>query len=138
MGTLKRFLPALVLLAAALAYGIYLWNADHFGLGYWLQVHTGTVNEPGPYYGFFSGFGSDITEVTLLGGFIVLGRKANCHTTHCWRIGRFHLAGGQYLVCGKHHRAVTCAPSKLTVDVLREEHEKHLDALRCDHDHPGT
>ena len=35
--------------------------------GHWLQVHTGTVNEPGPYYGFWSGFGSDLGEFGILG-----------------------------------------------------------------------
>jgi hypothetical protein len=30
-------------------------------------VHTGTINESGPYYGFWSGFGSDIEEFGILG-----------------------------------------------------------------------
>jgi hypothetical protein len=34
---------------------------------HWLAVHTGTVNEPGPYYGFWSGFGSDIAEFGIIG-----------------------------------------------------------------------
>ena len=36
-------------------------------VGYWLQMHTGTINESGPYYGFWSGFGSDIEEFGILG-----------------------------------------------------------------------
>jgi hypothetical protein len=49
-----------LLLGAALASVFWVLNArpvDH-----WLAVHTGTVNEPGPYYGFWSGFGSNLTE----------------------------------------------------------------------------
>ena len=34
---------------------------------YWLQVHTGAINESGLYYGFWSGFGSDIEEFSILG-----------------------------------------------------------------------
>lgn len=127
---------ALIVVVLLLAWGIFEWNTTHFGLGYWLQVHTGTVNEPGPYYGFFSGFGSDITEITLLGGIIVIGRRFNCHTTRCWRIGRHHVAGGQYLICGRHFRAVTCAPKKVTVEHLQEVHKAHIETLGCHHETP--
>src|SRR5664280_148148 len=33
---------------------------------HWAAVHTGTLNESGPYYGFWSGFGSDLGEATLI------------------------------------------------------------------------
>jgi len=56
-------------------------------LQHWLAVHTGTVNEPGPYYGFFSGFGSDLGELTLLGGLLAIYKRHNCHTRWCWRFG---------------------------------------------------
>jgi hypothetical protein len=46
-----------VLLAAAVASVLWVLNAGP--VDHWLAVHTGTVNEPGPYYGFWSGFGSD-------------------------------------------------------------------------------
>ena len=46
-------------------------------LWYWIEVHTGTVNESGPYYGFWSGFGSDIAEVALIGGLIHMARARN-------------------------------------------------------------
>ena len=52
-------------LAVAAVAGLIIW-LQHAGLfGHWLQVHTGTVNEPGPYYGFWSGFGSDIAEFSI-------------------------------------------------------------------------
>ena len=36
-------------------------------VGSWLQFHTGIVNESGHYYAFWSGFGSDIAEFSILG-----------------------------------------------------------------------
>jgi hypothetical protein len=61
-----------------------LWVLDAPQFGHWLQVHTGTVNEPGPYYGFWSGFGSDLEEFGILGaiatGIYQLVKKYNCHT----------------------------------------------------------
>lgn len=125
----------------ALAYGIFLWNTTHFHLGYWAQVHTGTVDEPGPYYGFFSGFGSDLGEVVLIGGVatVVAGmwHKFNCHNEKCWRIGLHHVAGGQYVVCRKHHNEITRHESrKLSTEFLRLAHQDHLDALGCQHETP--
>jgi hypothetical protein len=70
---------------------------------HWLAVHTGTVNEPGPYYGFWSGFGSDIGEVALLGAIFAGWHRVNCHVRGCWRIGRQHVEGTTYVVCRKHH-----------------------------------
>jgi hypothetical protein len=73
----------------------------------WLEVHTGTVNEAGPYYGFWSGFGSDLAEFGILGALATavyhLVRKWNCHEPGCWRIGRHSAAGGQFMLCYKHH-----------------------------------
>lgn len=139
MDTVRRLLWVVLGLAlAALAWGIYLWNTTHFHLGYWAQVHTGTVNEPGPYYGFFSGFGSDLGEVVLIGGVvtIVLGawHKLNCHNEKCYRIGIHHVAGGQYVVCRKHHNQITgTLHRKLSTEFLRLAHQEHQDRLGCDH-----
>lgn len=75
-----------------------LWPFLH-----WLAVHTGTLIETGPYYGFFSGFGSDIGEVAIIGGMITFARHHNCHQPRCWRIGRHRIEGTDYVVCRKHH-----------------------------------
>lgn len=49
---------------------------------HWLAVHTGTVNESGPYYGFWSGFGSDIGEYVIAGsifaGMLHMVTRTNC------------------------------------------------------------
>jgi hypothetical protein len=71
-------------------------------IAHWLWIHTGTGNEPGSYYGFWSGFGSDIGEVTIIAGMLTVYRKHNCEVSGCWRLGRHDTAGG-HTVCRKHH-----------------------------------
>jgi hypothetical protein len=70
---------------------------------HWLAVHTGTVNEAGPYYGFWSGFGSDLGEVALVGAVLGGYKKHNCHQPRCWRIGRHVVDGTPW--CNRHHQA---------------------------------
>jgi len=70
---------------------------------HWLAVHTGTVDEAGPYYGFWSGFGSDLGEVTLLAAVLGLWHRHNCHDKGCWRIGRHVVDGTPW--CNRHHQA---------------------------------
>lgn len=82
---------------------------------HWAAIHTGTLNESGPYYGFWSGFGSDLGEATLIAtvatGAIAGYRKINCHTKGCWRIGHHELVvkhsdtdpGTVYKVCRHCH-----------------------------------
>ena len=61
----RRVVTAGLTCAAVVTIVIWLMHARQ--VGYWLQLHTGTINEPGPYYGFWSGFGSDIEEFGILG-----------------------------------------------------------------------
>lgn len=55
---------------------------------------TGT----GRWYNFWSGSGSDIGQLALLGA---LFRYLNCHEPGCWRLGH-HVHGT--VVCRKHRR----------------------------------
>jgi hypothetical protein len=93
---------AFVAAAAIVAWVLNAGVVDH-----WLAVHTGTVNEQGPYYGFWSGFGSDLAEFGIIGaigtGVYQLVRKYNCHEPGCWRVGTHPAAGGQFLLCYRHH-----------------------------------
>lgn len=72
---------------------------------YWIEVHTGTVNEPGPYYGFWSGFGSDIGEIALLGAIIATYKHHNCAVPRCYRIAhkKYEIKETKQYVCRKHH-----------------------------------
>ncbi len=111
VASLKRILHVLgIVFVIGIGFLLWRWNVTHFHFGYWLQVHTGTVNESGPYYGFWSGFGSDLGEYaiisSILGGVYHAARKSNCHAHGCWRIGGYPATGG-YKVCKKHHHEVS-------------------------------
>lgn len=60
-------------------------------LQHWMAVHTGTVNEAGPYYGFFSGFGGQLTpNPSVVVAIAIAARHKNCHVKGCWRLGHPH------------------------------------------------
>ena len=94
-------------LLAAAATALVLWILDAGPVDDWLAVHTGTVNESGPYYGFWSGFGSDLTEFGIIGvistGIYQLVKRYNCHEPGCWRVGTHSAAGGQFLLLSLIH-----------------------------------
>lgn len=87
----RRLALIISLVSIAVAAGIVAWVLYASAFNHWLAVHTGTVNEPGPYYGFWSGFGSDIAEFGNIGAIATaayqLVRKFNCHEPGCWRVG---------------------------------------------------
>jgi hypothetical protein len=98
---------AVCALPGAIAVAIAVWVVNAHSVNHWLAVHTGTVNEPGPYYGFWSGFGSDLAEFAIIGtigtGVYQLVKKYNCHQPRCWRVGNHPAAGGQFMLCYRHH-----------------------------------
>lgn len=73
---------------------------------HWLAVHTGSDHTAGNsvYYNFFSGSGSDIGELAIVGGLVGIYRRHNCHQRWCWRIARH--PHGPYFLCSKHHPLV--------------------------------
>lgn len=74
-------------------------------MGHWLWVHLG-IPGSGPWYGFWSGFGSDLGEVTLVGFFVAGLHYFNCHEYGCWRIGSRVTVednGHHFRRCKKHH-----------------------------------
>ena len=104
-------------------------------VGHWVQVHTGIVNETGPYYGFWSGFGSDIEEFGILGAIgaaiYQLVKKYNCHEPGCWRIGNHPAAGGQFNLCYRHHPDFR--GKKPTHEVIERLHREHLERQEAIH-----
>lgn len=105
---------------------------------WWFEVHTGTTNEPGPYYGFWSGFGSDLGEYVLVSGAFsglwLHYQHLNCHDREgwlpwgCWRIGKYQAAGGQYKLCHKHHPDLMGEhPSRA---LMHLHHQQHKDKAR--------
>ena len=100
------------------------------------QVHTGIINESGPYYGFWSGFGSDIAEFSILGaigaGVYQLVKKYNCHEPGCWRVGNHPAAGGQFLLCYRHHPDFQ--GRKPTHELIERLHREHQERQVVIHD----
>jgi hypothetical protein len=99
-----RYLCGGAAAVAAVACVVLFWRhgaQGGAGLQHWLAIHTGTLNESEGYYGFWSGFGSDLGEVALLGAIGGLWHKHNCHTKGCWRIGRHVVTGTPW--CNRHH-----------------------------------
>ena len=97
------------------------------GVRHWVALHTGILNGgPDKYYNFWSGFGSDLGEATLISA-VGLGlytglRKVNCHTKGCWRIGKHQLSGTPYVLCRHHHPGV---PSKgASHEHILEQHRR--------------
>lgn len=61
---------------------------------------TGSDNTSGIYYGFWSGFGSDLGEITLIGMGITWYKHHKC--TSCWRLAKHKVEGTSYATCHKH------------------------------------
>ncbi len=92
------------------------------------------VNQP--YYGFWSGFGSDLGEATLVAAVVagaVTGyRKINCHSKGCPRIGHFELEvkhndtdpGTKYKLCHKCHPHID--GQKFRRHELHALHHRHM------------
>jgi hypothetical protein len=117
----------LLLLVVGIAFLIAFFDV----VRHWLALHTGTLHGgPDLYYNFWSGFGSDVGEATLISavgiGVYTGVRKANCHTKGCWRIGHHPLDGTPYILCRHHHPNV---PTKgASHDRILEEHRKYKEA----------
>lgn len=70
---------------------------------HWLLHVLGVDNVSGPWYGFWSGFGSDLGELAIVGGLVNVASRHKCHVHRCWRIGRHPVAGTLHVACRRHH-----------------------------------
>lgn len=127
--TVKQTLQRLagLTLVASLILLIVFWS---FTL-HWLAVHTGVSAPNNPvYYNFWSGFGSDLGEATLIAtlsvGIYTGFRKVNCHAKGCPRIGHHQLEGTPYHLCSKHHPDVPTGGA--THAEILEHHQRSVDA----------
>lgn len=66
---------------------------------------TGANNTSGNQYGFWSGFGSDLGEIVLLGGAITLYKRHNCAVPKCPRIAhkKYEVKETKQYTCRTHH-----------------------------------
>ena len=122
-------------LVCAAAAGVVLWVIHARLVGHWFQVHTGIVDETGPYYGFWSGFGSDLTEFGVIGAIATavyqLVKKYNCHEPGCWRVGNHPAADGQFSLCYRHHPDYQ--GKKPTRELIQRLHSEHLKRQAAGH-----
>lgn len=111
----------LVILAAVLIFAVFL--APH--LAGWAYIHFG-IKGFGPWYGFWSGAGSDMSyltaPVTLCIALAAWYRRNNCEVHTCWRLGRHDTLAG-HTVCRRHH-----PDDKLTHQDVLDAHENILRA----------
>ena len=94
---LKVGIFIVVTLAVAILLGI--WHDASF---HWFEHHTGIDTGSGPWYSFWSGFGSDLGEATIFTTAIAIWRHHSCHVRGCVRVGR-QLPGTPYLACPRHN-----------------------------------
>ena len=114
----KLSVLAVIVVAVAVVFGV--WHTFYF---HWFQVHTGTINESGPYYGFWSGFGSDLGEATIVVGIVATWRHHNCHVKGCARLGR-QVPGTPYLACPKHHPDHKGYRRAVSIDEMHGAHKR--------------
>jgi hypothetical protein len=103
---------------------------------HWLAVHTGTIDESGPYDGFWSGFGSHLTEFGIVGvisaGVDQRVRKYRLSEPGCLRIGTHPATGGQFLLCYHHHPDYD--GTKPTHELIARPHREQLEHQAAIHD----
>lgn len=76
-------------------------------IGDWAYMVLG-LSAAGPWYGFWSGFGADISELSLLALPVVYLRHHRCHADQCRRLGHSHEG---VVVCRRHRVSpYTAAP----------------------------
>jgi len=79
-------------------------------IGYWHSDLASAINSPyshplgGLGYQFWSGIGSDIGEITIIGALFAVWSNHNCHIHRCWRLS-WHPSKkyGGHIVCRHHH-----------------------------------
>ena len=71
-------------------------------------------------YAWWSGAGSDLGEITLVGLALGWWRHVNCAAPRCPRRGRHPTADGLHRLCRRHHPDLPNRP--LTLDEIHERH----------------
>lgn len=94
-------------------------------IGDWLYAFFG-ISGSGSHYGWWSGTGSDIGELAIIGSMWALYRKHNCPVRRCPRICRYDVVGTPFQSCKKHH------PEIPTKGHITPQHI--VDACGVDHD----
>jgi hypothetical protein len=120
---------SIVCCAAILVGGITYIVHTYHTWQHWLAYATGSFNVSGVAhnYNFFSGSGSDISELGIFSALAVIlyhaCRHGNCHMHGCWRIGGYPV--GDFKVCRKHH-AESTGVKHVDIERLKLAHHLHM------------
>lgn len=86
---------------------------------HWLLHILGVDTQQSYWYDAWSGcIPALLTSTTIAAAAWAVLRKHSCHVHACFRVGRFPVAGGQYVVCAKHHPDLP----EMTEELIREAH----------------
>lgn len=97
---------------------VHIWD--------WFLTFSGSNNTSGVQYGFWSGFGSDIGEVVIIGGVVSIFRQHNCHVKGCYRFGKHEVEGTPYKTCKIHHPDM--GSGDITHEAIIMAHRAHKEA----------
>jgi hypothetical protein len=122
MKYLARAILSLLALGALTVIGLLVFR--YHPTQHWLAFMTGSENTSGapPNYNFWSGFGSDLGEVTILVGMYAVYKKHNCGVKWCWRFSRHAWTddkGLTHMLCRRHHPDHSGRP--ITADEICEQ-----------------
>lgn len=112
-----------VVLLAAVVLVLALVIAEWRFLVIHLSQETGTSSSNSRAYDFWSGFGSDIGEATLIVAVAGAWRHVNCHTPRCWRLGKHPAADGIYKLC-RHHHPELAGKGRPTLESIHAHHRR--------------
>jgi hypothetical protein len=133
---LRLRLILIFVLPLLVAVAVVSWILNGSIVNRWLAVFTGLDDLSGSWYGFWSGFGSDLGELALIGAVgtatYQLVKKYNCHEPGCWRVGTHPAAGGEFLLCYRHHPDFQGRkPSHEMIERLHAQHLEHQAAMHA-------
>ena len=97
---------------------------------FWLEVHLGIEDVSGPWYAFWSGFGSDISEIAILGAIAAFIHHHNCQVKGCLRPGLHPVVGTPYKTCKTHHPTIDHTERVTADTVLASRNRAHPDDQR--------
>jgi hypothetical protein len=89
----------------------------------WVAHVLGLDNASGTAYLLWSGVGSDLGELAIIGALFAHYKRHTCHVTDprfCWRPGIHPVAETGFRTCKRHHPTV---PDRITADHIAAAHE---------------
>lgn len=87
----------------------------------WLEHVLGIDNGSGAWYLWWSGAGSDLGEITIVGALVTVYRRNNCEVQKCWRLGRHKVEGTGHMVCRRHN-----PEGPVTAEHVRERYHLYV------------